>query len=126
MKLTDVNSLDEFFIGLIDAMLCSISLTLFIVIFAGAFIFLRRSGNCSSRNVVILTAVQMGLVCIVATTADVFGDDGDYLLHVFFVFIQPAIVFFLNLLLLLSTLVTLTHRTSMLESWLLKCFNYKW
>ena len=100
----DVRNWDHFLIGLIDFILCFVSLMLFMVLFSGVFIFLRRSGSCSSHNVLVLTALQMGLVFVVAVTSVVFGDDADYRLLIFFVFVQPAIVLILNLLLLLSTL----------------------
>ena len=124
---TNVNDDDTFYIVLIDVILCSSSLTMFIVLFAGAYNFLRQSGSCTSRNIAILTAFQMFLVGIVAVIADVLGDDADYSLFVFHVFVLPAVVLLLNVFLFISTMFNPSPlKPTDFELWFLKMLNYKW
>jgi hypothetical protein len=124
---TTVGDNDAFFIALIDVILCSTSLIMFIILFAGAYNFMCQSGSCTPRNIAILTIFQMFLVAIVAIIADVLGDDADQSLYLFYVFILPAIVLLLNIILIISTMFNSSPmKTTALETWFLKMLNYKW
>jgi len=126
----NVDDDDAFYIVLIvpDVILCSSSLTMFIIVLsAGAHNFLRQSGSCTSRNIAILTAFQMFLVGIVAVIADVLGDDADYSLFVFHVLVLPAVVLLLNVFLFISTMFNPSPlKPTDFELWFLKMLNYRW